>query len=171
MQNKGDCLYNSFPYNENDFLTQPTSAQDNEAKYFKNLGYNGGYLDGYKLRLLKYFIQNGNVATAIIPVSDDFDYLNESNDVYDEFDLATVTRGYHAICVVGYDDNKKAFKIINSWGDNWGIEGYGYISYDLFLNYQNEFGIYYMYDNDNTYNDVRVNIDDKKMNAPVKPFI
>lgn len=38
------------------------------------------------------------------------------------------------MCVVGYDDSKKAVKIINSWGTSWGINGYGWISYDLIKN-------------------------------------
>jgi Papain family cysteine protease len=37
----------------------------------------------------------------------------------------------HAVCVVGYDDAKfgGAFKVINSWGKNWGEEGYFWIRY------------------------------------------
>ncbi len=39
--------------------------------------------------------------------------------------------GGHAVCVVGYDDAKfgGAFKVINSWGKNWGEEGYFWIRY------------------------------------------
>ncbi len=54
-------------------------------------------------------------------------------------------KGYHAISVVGYDDDiwvdlnqngtieegeKGAFKFANSWGDNWGNDGYMWIAYD-----------------------------------------
>jgi C1A family cysteine protease len=38
--------------------------------------------------------------------------------------------GGHAVCCVGFDDNKKLLKFKNSWGPNWGQKGYGYISYD-----------------------------------------
>ena len=38
----------------------------------------------------------------------------------------------HAMVVVGYDDAKSAFKIINSWGRSWGTDGYGWISYQHF---------------------------------------
>ena len=37
--------------------------------------------------------------------------------------------GGHAICIVGYDDKLKIFKFKNSWGANWGNDGYGYLSY------------------------------------------
>ena len=37
--------------------------------------------------------------------------------------------GGQAICIVGYDDDKKMIKFKNSWGPQWGDSGYGYISY------------------------------------------
>jgi C1A family cysteine protease len=38
--------------------------------------------------------------------------------------------GGHAVTIVGYDDNKGAFKIRNSWGTSWGQKGYFWIDYD-----------------------------------------
>lgn len=38
--------------------------------------------------------------------------------------------GGHAVCIVGYDDEHKRFIFKNSWGAEWGDEGYGYLSYD-----------------------------------------
>lgn len=35
----------------------------------------------------------------------------------------------HGIYLTGWDDNRKAFKFINSWGSNWGQGGYGYLPY------------------------------------------
>jgi C1A family cysteine protease len=43
--------------------------------------------------------------------------------------------GGHAICFVGYDSKKKLIKFKNSWGTNWGDNGYGYLPY----NYINDF--------------------------------
>jgi hypothetical protein len=42
--------------------------------------------------------------------------------------------GGHAMCVVGYDDNMNggAFEIQNSWGTDWGNNGYIWISYNDF---------------------------------------
>jgi len=41
--------------------------------------------------------------------------------------------GYgHAILIVGYDDSKSAFKVLNSWGKDWADDGYGWIDYSLF---------------------------------------
>jgi hypothetical protein len=40
------------------------------------------------------------------------------------------SEGGHAMTLVGWDDSKKAFKIANSWGKEWGENGYGWVSYD-----------------------------------------
>lgn len=40
--------------------------------------------------------------------------------------------GGHATIVVGYDDEKELLEIRNSWGPNWGNNGYIYIPYKLF---------------------------------------
>ena len=43
--------------------------------------------------------------------------------------------GGHAICVVGYDDKKKAIKFKNSWSDKWGQNGYGFLPYTYIERY------------------------------------
>lgn len=35
----------------------------------------------------------------------------------------------HQVAAVGYDDAKQAFKIVNSWGEEWGDGGFGWVSY------------------------------------------
>ncbi len=43
----------------------------------------------------------------------------------------------HAVCVVGYDDQKLggAFEVLNSWGKNWGKSGFTWIRYEDFSDY------------------------------------
>jgi len=40
--------------------------------------------------------------------------------------------GGHALCLMGYDDSKKAFLIQNSWGTAWGMKGFGWLPYSYF---------------------------------------
>jgi len=39
--------------------------------------------------------------------------------------------GGHAMCVIGYDDNKSggSFEVMNSWGEDWGDKGFFWIKY------------------------------------------
>jgi len=43
----------------------------------------------------------------------------------------------HALCVVGYDDNRHggAFEVMNSWGRKWGNGGFIWIPYDVFVSF------------------------------------
>lgn len=63
-------------------------------------------------------------------------------DVYESFDNCTdlwdgvkdVLRGGHAMCVIGYDDDRYggAFEIMNSWGTWWASDGFVWIKYEDF---------------------------------------
>ena len=135
IQEKGICSLYDMPYNQNDYLTQPNTYQYERASNFKISSY-------YSVRgseEVKEELANGNPVVILIPVYSDFDDLDASNPIYDK--IEGKSRGYHAICLIGYDESKQAFKLINSWGDSrWGVKGsyysnkygYGYISYDLF---------------------------------------
>jgi GNAT superfamily N-acetyltransferase len=43
-----------------------------------------------------------------------------------------VSLGSHSVHLVGYDDGKSEIIFANSWGENWGDRGYGYIPYEIF---------------------------------------
>lgn len=57
-------------------------------------------------------------------------YYGDVWEPTEEFDYY----GGHAMCVIGYDDDKYggAFEIQNSWGDDWGDNGYIWIRYNDF---------------------------------------
>lgn len=39
---------------------------------------------------------------------------------------------YHAMAIVGYDEDRQALRIMNSWGPIWGDKGYAWIDYATF---------------------------------------
>lgn len=47
----------------------------------------------------------------------------------------TAPAGGHAMVVVGYDDRKEAFRLFNSWGKNWGDNGFIWVKYKDFGRY------------------------------------
>ena len=52
----------------------------------------------------------------------------------DTYNNPGMQHAYHAMILVGYDDSKKAFRVRNSWGDDWGDDGSIWVDYDFFLN-------------------------------------
>jgi len=47
------------------------------------------------------------------------------------FDPDEKKNGWHAMVLVGYDDRRQAFRLINSWGAKWGDGGYAWIDYNV----------------------------------------
>lgn len=45
-------------------------------------------------------------------------------------------KGGHDVLIVGYDDVTRKFKLRNSWGFKWGVNGYGWVPYEYALNPQ-----------------------------------
>lgn len=81
------------------------------------------------LNAIKERLSNGDGVIIGVLADTDLKYLSRNNPIYDQLS-GNKCRG-HALCLIGYDDNIQAFKFINSWGTDWGINGYGWISYDF----------------------------------------
>jgi hypothetical protein len=43
-----------------------------------------------------------------------------------------IRKSGHAMVVTGYDESRKAYKVINSWGTAWADDGFGWVAYDAF---------------------------------------
>jgi hypothetical protein len=53
-----------------------------------------------------------------------------ANGIYDVANpLKEQLFGFHAVCVVGYDDVRHAFLAVNSWGPRWNGNGFVWLSY------------------------------------------
>lgn len=90
---------------------------------------------------LKDSLAIGQCFTLHIPLFSNDYWLKNGNDIiFDyskEIDWSTLYAS-HSITIVGYNDTiktkygKGAFKLLNSWGADWGNHDFGYIAYDLF---------------------------------------
>jgi hypothetical protein len=60
-----------------------------------------------------------------------------AEDVWQPVESPRYFYGGHAMCVVGYDDEKNggAFEVINSWGGEWGNGGFVWIPYKAFVDF------------------------------------
>lgn len=61
----------------------------------------------------------------------------QTKGIWSPVEQPDISYGGHALCVVGYDDTKEggAFEIQNSWGKDWGNEGYIWIKYADFARF------------------------------------
>ena len=108
---QGCCSLADMPYNANDYKTQPTSAQKSLALPHRSLAW---YTIQSSESSVKSAIVNYGGVVIGIPVYPDFDNINPNNPIYDT--ISGKSRGNHAICLIGYDDSRNAYKFINSWG-------------------------------------------------------
>lgn len=81
------------------------------------------------------------------------DNLKTHTQLEDYYDPKKGTvSGDHAVVVVGYDDMKGAFKIMNSWGPEWGHGGFFWIKYYDLAEESREAITLVLHDDDETVN-------------------
>jgi len=140
LKESGNCKNKNFtivPVENCD--TIPNSVVQKEAKRYKIKDYypvfEYGEKGSKKTYLTKKSLAN-NVPVAIgLRLKRNFAYVNAENPIWNSAAGDTTPWGGHAMVVIGYDDRKEAFHLLNSWGSNWGENGFGWVSYDDFEEY------------------------------------
>ena len=133
---QGVCRHTSMPYSDSDCYTQPNSYQRQEAANYRINNYSRVTISSNSIRNQ---LANGRPVIVAGRVDNAFNGLG-----YNQI-LSTVSGygGYHCYCVVGYNDNYRCFRVLNSWGSGWATNGYGWVSYDIVGRLWNE--AYVMY--------------------------
>ena len=90
-------------------------------------------------------IIGANTTASIAPLGSENGSVT-NNGLWDPKDYEKVDGG-HAMCVIGYDDYKfgGAFEIMNSWGSDYGDNGFNWIKYDDFFRLTQEIFIIEIY--------------------------
>lgn len=92
-----------------------------------------------KIEKTKNALADGNIVVIGMSVSTSFIRDVNSNGVWEKSTNPwdNFPTGGHAMCVLGYDDNRHGgtFEVQNSWGQDWGEGGYVYISYEDYEEY------------------------------------
>ena len=129
LQVSGTPDWTIMPYNENDCDTQPTDLQRSLAEPNRIESY--FYLNGeILLEQTKAFLLNDQ--PVVIAVSIDRNYFGAKENGVAVYRKFSKVDGAHAMLVVGYDDAMNAFKVVNSWGRDWGNQGFVWIDYKAF---------------------------------------
>ena len=87
---------------------------------------------------IKQQIANRIPVIAGFRLADNFMSWNSANVYSSHTTFNSVGQhAYHGMAIVGYDDKKGvngAFKVVNSWGSNWGNNGFIWVDYNFFIN-------------------------------------
>lgn len=81
---------------------------------------------------IKGALARGVPVVFMMPVGFDFDNFKGGKIYSNTLTKDTAGHNYHAMALVGYDEDKQALHLINSWGARWADGGYGWLSYDTF---------------------------------------
>jgi len=114
-------------YNPAECSTQPDEQTKMQAEVNKIENYL--YLDEDQLleQTKAHLLKNQPVVIAIKIDRSYFGAIDqEGTSIYRKFKSDD---GGHAMLVVGYSDEMQAFKVVNSWGKDWGNEGFVWIDY------------------------------------------
>ena len=143
MTQKGAVPYDKFPYSDQDCSKQPDRQLLNDAQEFRMRGANrltvGDRTDAIDFRAIKENLAQGAPVVIGMMVGGSYMQPMMGQDVWNptQEDRSMMGFGGHAQCVVGYDDNKYngAFLIMNSWGSQWGNNGFAWVRYGDFKNF------------------------------------
>lgn len=131
---QGCCKLSDMPLTTLPSTNPSYLAQTNAANYKLSVY----KFDGFNINTFKYYLVNGY--PLVIGIQIDNAFMSKS---YKQFEIASKGRyvwkkyfdssySAHSMLICGYDDEIHAFKVMNSWGDNWANNGFFWIDYDFF---------------------------------------
>jgi hypothetical protein len=146
MTKVGAVPLDQFPYDETDCSRQPSAQLKNEASQYRMLGFtrltSGESVNNLDLYAIKQHLAKDVPVVIGMMVGGSFMQDMIGKEVWHpaDDDYSMMGFGGHAMCVIGYDDRKEggAFQILNSWGNEWGQNGVGWVRYNDFKHFTKE---------------------------------
>lgn len=127
LHSSGVASLQDFPYKPNSCADMPSADVMRRAQDFKIGDYRR--VNVQDDTEVKSQIASGNPVLIGVIVDESFWKFRGAGS-YSQF--LGPKKGNHALVLVGYDDSKQSYKLINSWGTDWASHGVGWITYDAF---------------------------------------
>ena len=133
LREKGACSEETWPYDEEMVNEQPSDEAFEEASQFL---VEDVQLVPTTLQAWKTALAEGYPIIFGISLYESFDKQKRKGLVPmpTTTESSRASHGGHSMLCVGYSDPDKLFIIRNSWGEDWGDNGYCYIPYDYLMN-------------------------------------
>jgi C1A family cysteine protease len=122
----GVCCEELWPYNITKFNIEPSEEAYEDAKKRRILRYQKLISTYYITEVLN----NNKPVVFGMTIYDSFMNLNERISTVSFPSRKEKSMGGHAMCMVGYDLKKRLFLAKNSFGTDWGEDGYCWIPFD-----------------------------------------
>lgn len=138
LSTKGDCLARQFDFEVNNCEQVPDSAVADAARRYAIQDYLTlfGAKESGDIKVLRVKKVLAAQKPAVIGMTVLRNFYDLKNAQYWHPTLGNTTpAGGHAMTVVGYDDRREAFRLMNSWGKNWGDGGFIWVKYSDFGHY------------------------------------
>jgi C1A family cysteine protease len=124
----GICRWQTLPYSYTDGCSSSVSTTAfSDAANYKIPSYSGVYKSD--IAGIKAMLQANH--PLIFMVNLDNSFVNAPPGFIWKSYTTGASAG-HAMVIVGYDDSKNAWRVMNSWGASWCENGYGWIDYNFF---------------------------------------
>jgi hypothetical protein len=139
LKKQGICKKKSFNVDNEECSALPTPASKREAKENKIKDYYQLFMkeasSETKIRKIKQSLVNDFPVVVGMFLTPDFRRIKKGDTYWSPKPTPRNQLYPHAMVVVGYNDVKKSFELMNSWGPNWGNKGFIYVKYKDFVKY------------------------------------
>jgi C1A family cysteine protease len=122
MHKQGTAYEQFMPYSEPKYNMEPGFRADLCAAFTKIKS----YARVYNTESMRGQIEKNIPVIISMQIDSNFSLVNSEGILPDEVGRS---RGGHAMLAIGYDDDKQAFEVLNSWGREWGNKGTFWLPY------------------------------------------
>jgi hypothetical protein len=138
LMEKGCAPLKDVPYDMTSGACEMTNSKGdiyNKIANFRKIAYTTNVdTVGFNVDNFKRYLNNCRPVVIGAFLGDRFHAWQSSEALsYDTYKISTKHSGGHAMVLVGYNDEKHAFRVRNSWGENRGDKGSIWIDYDFFF--------------------------------------